>query len=64
MTPTPDAIRDRLAVLRLTQAEAARLLGVGARTMRHWCGGDRAMPAPAWRLLSVLDLPEVRKRLG
>lgn len=63
MIPTPDAVRDRLAVLRLTQAEAARLIGVDARTVRKWLSGERGVPEPVWRLLSVLDVPEVRARL-
>jgi DNA-binding transcriptional regulator YiaG len=61
---TPADLRAALARLGLTQAGAAHLLGVDARTMRRWLAGTREMPEPARRLLVMLDLPEVRQRLS
>lgn len=41
-TMTPEEIRDiRSRVLRQTQAEFAHMLGVSARSVRHWEGGTR-----------------------
>lgn len=60
---TPAALRDRLAVLGLSQLQTARLLGVAPRTMRRWCLDERPIPEWAWRFLSVLDIPEARARL-
>jgi hypothetical protein len=51
-----------LTTLRLTQAEAAQLLGVSARTVRRWVEGEE-VPGPAeaalraWRRLAANNLP-------
>lgn len=63
-------LRDTLARLDLTQTEAARLLGVEARTVRRWCEapdapGYRSMPEPVWRLLRLIEhVPFVREYLA
>ena len=36
------------------QIEAARLLGVDARTSRRWASGEREVPPPAVRFLQYL----------
>jgi DNA-binding transcriptional regulator YiaG len=54
---TPAQLRDTLAALGLGQSQAARLLGVDARTMRRWIAGDRDIPEPAIRLLGLLGSP-------
>lgn len=56
---TPDALRALLSRLSLTQGQAARLLGVDARTMRKWACGERSMSEPACRLLRALEEPSV-----
>jgi DNA-binding transcriptional regulator YiaG len=48
---TPTEYRDQIARLGLTQAGAAALLGVDARTSRNWACGERETPAPVVRLL-------------
>jgi DNA-binding transcriptional regulator YiaG len=48
---TPDAYRTALDRLGLTHAEAARMLGVDARTSRRWASGARKVPEPVQRLL-------------
>lgn len=60
---TPDAIRAELHRQGLSQVGAAHLIGVDPRTMRRWVDGTRDMPAPACRLLLLLDMPDVRDRL-
>jgi DNA-binding transcriptional regulator YiaG len=60
----PDQIRALLARLGLTQGAAARLLGIDARTIRKWCGGERGMPEPARRLLLAIEqVPALRSWL-
>ncbi len=46
--------RDLLAALSLSQAGAARLLGVDERTSRRWATGERDVPPPAARFLRFL----------
>ena len=41
---TPTDFRAALARLGLTQAGAARLLGVDERTARRWARGERQVP--------------------
>jgi transcriptional regulator with XRE-family HTH domain len=59
---TQHELNDHLAALRLTQAEAAQLLGVSARTLRRWLEGEE-VPGPAqaalhaWRRLAERNLP-------
>jgi DNA-binding transcriptional regulator YiaG len=61
---TPEALRATLARLGLTQAGAARLLGVRVTTMQRWCSGDREMPPPAIRLLWAMERhPELIEEL-
>jgi transcriptional regulator with XRE-family HTH domain len=43
--------RETIAALGLTQAGAAKLLGVDARTSRRWALGEREVPPPVSRLL-------------
>ncbi len=43
-----------LKLLRLTQEEAARLLGVsGRRTIRRWIAGERSIPGPVEAALTA-----------
>lgn len=51
---TPDAYREALDSLGLSQVGAAKLLGVDARTSRRWASGEREVPAPADRFLRFL----------
>jgi len=59
---TSTELNDQFAALRLTQAEAAQLLGVSARTVRRWIEGEE-IPGPAeaavraWRKLAERNLP-------
>lgn len=48
---TPTEFRAALARLNLSQAAAARVLGVDARTARRWALGERDVPPPVERLL-------------
>lgn len=60
---TSAEIRVRRTALGMTQGQLARLVGVDARTWRHWENGDRSMPEPVARLLNLLDMPGVAMRL-
>jgi len=51
---TPDEYRNAIAHLDLSQAAAARLLGVDERTSRRWATGERDVPPPAVRFLRYL----------
>lgn len=63
MTPT-----DFLATLQrlgLSQAEAARLLGVTPGAVTRWAQGARAVPGPVVRLLGLCEaMPRVVAWLG
>jgi hypothetical protein len=48
---TPTDFRAALARLGQTQAGAARLLGVEARSVRRYASGHRPVPEPVVRLL-------------
>ena len=48
---TPAEIRAALATLGLTQAEAAKRLGVTLRTVQHWVAGTRNPGQPVCMLL-------------
>jgi transcriptional regulator with XRE-family HTH domain len=50
---TADEYRTAIEALGLSQIEAARLLGVDARTSRRWASGEREAP-PAVRFLRYL----------
>lgn len=68
MTIPADQIRAHRLRLGLTQGQAARLVGVDARTWRRWeqpagAIGARSMPEPNRRLFLLLDMPAVRERL-
>lgn len=61
---SPSTIRTTRLRLGLTQGQAARLVGVEARTWRHWEAGERVMPEPVRRILGMVeDVPEVREWL-
>jgi DNA-binding transcriptional regulator YiaG len=60
---TPTEIRTHRAALGMTQGQFARLVGVEARTWRHWENGDRTMPEPVVRLLRLAERPCVREWL-
>jgi DNA-binding transcriptional regulator YiaG len=51
---TPEAYREILEELRLSNGQAAKLLGVTPRTSNRWLAGTRDIPAPAYRLLVLL----------
>ena len=51
---TPDEYRTAIAALGLSQARAAELLGVDARTSRRWACGERDVPPPVARFLRYL----------
>jgi DNA-binding transcriptional regulator YiaG len=51
---TADEYRTAIETLGLSQIEAARLLGVDARTSRRWASGQREVPPPAMRFLRYL----------
>lgn len=51
---TKDEYRTAIETLGLSQAAAARLLGVDERTSRRWACGERDIPAPAVRFLKFL----------
>ena len=50
----PDKLRILLERQKLNQTEAARLLGVAPRTVRHWLAGDRAIPKLVWQFFRLL----------
>ena len=44
----------------LSQSETARVIGVHVRAVQRWIAGDRQMPEPVRKLLTVLrDHPEM-----
>ena len=51
---TADQYRATIETLGLSQAAAARLLGVDERTSRRWANGERDIPPPAQRFLRYL----------
>lgn len=51
---TAPQYRAALARLGLSQVEAGRVLGVDPRTSRRWALGERELPPPAAKLLSLL----------
>lgn len=58
---TGDQLRDAIDELRLTQAEAARLLDVTPRTVGNWIRGRHEVPGAVSRLLRTwIRRPEVR----
>lgn len=51
MPQTTTALARQLKQLKLTAAQAAKLMGVAPRTVRRWLDGTRAVPEPVTRLL-------------
>ena len=52
--PTGDEIKEVLRLAGLTNAEAAKMLGLGSgggRTVRRWTGEESEIPYAAWALL-------------
>jgi len=60
---TAAEIRQLREELGLSQAHAAKMLGVNDRTWRRWELSESEMPAPAVRLLLVMHLPAVQRAL-
>lgn len=52
---TPTQLRTTLARIGLTQAGAARLIGVGDRTFRRWACDEQSIPVPIVRLFALLE---------
>jgi len=52
---TPRAFRTAIALLGLSQGQAARLFGVCGRTVRYWATGPIAVPELARRLLVACE---------
>ena len=52
---TPLTLRHTRRALGLTQAQAALLVGVEARTWRSWEAGVRAIPEPVARLVWLVE---------
>ena len=52
---TPQDLSATLSRLGLSQAEAARLLGVTPGAVTRWVKGERPVPGPVARLLWLLD---------
>lgn len=50
----PEYVRELLDKAGLSQRAAARTLGVGDRTVRHWCAGTLAIPYTAQFALECL----------
>jgi transcriptional regulator with XRE-family HTH domain len=59
---TSEQLRSTIESLGITQAGAARLLGVAARTMRYWLAGKREIPTASAILLRLLDRNRVTFR--
>jgi DNA-binding transcriptional regulator YiaG len=51
---TSNQYRDAIEQLGLTQAAAARLLGVDTRTSKRWANDERTIPGPVERFLKYL----------
>ena len=49
--PSPEGLRKLLKEKNLTGNKAATIVGVHGRTVRKWTGGERGIPAAAWKLL-------------
>ncbi len=60
---TPAVLRDHLATLGLSQARAAKLLGVSVDAVELWLAGKRAMPPTAVRLVRLMDRRSVMRAL-
>ena len=52
---TAQEYRGALSRLGLSQAQAARLIGVNTRTSERWGAGDRDVPPPVQRLVWLLE---------
>ena len=51
--PSKEHLRELLRSLSLTGKAAAAIVGVNARTIRRWTGGERPTPYASWRLLLI-----------
>lgn len=51
--PTAAEFRELLRVADLSGSEAGMLVGVDARKIRKWAGGEGPPPYAVWRLLSI-----------
>lgn len=65
MTPTPDEIRLLRVRLRLTQTEAANLVGAGLRSWQNWESppgtlSHRKMSAAVWELFNLKTARRVK----
>jgi DNA-binding transcriptional regulator YiaG len=54
-----ELIKRAQAKLDMTQAELAKEIGVGMRTLAGWCCGSAPMSGPARRLLALLESGKV-----
>lgn len=53
---TATEFRAALLVAELSQLQAAKVLGVDARTVRRWIAGDVAIPPPVGKLVRLMSL--------
>jgi hypothetical protein len=49
-----DQVREKLYALRMSQREAARVLGINDRTMRYYCSGSNPVPPIVMLALDML----------
>jgi putative transcriptional regulator len=54
---TPAEIKTARIAAGLTQQQAAELVCVHLRSWQKWEGGERQMPASAWKLFGLLTAP-------
>jgi hypothetical protein len=52
-SPSVAEFRELLRVADLSASQAGLLVGVDARKIRKWAGGDGDVPYAVWRLLSI-----------
>jgi DNA-binding transcriptional regulator YiaG len=62
MTMSPKQFRHALRQLGLNQVEAARRLGVNARTVRRWVASDSRVPESVTLLLEIWLRARHRRR--
>lgn len=53
---TPTDLRASLAMLEISQVEAAATLGVDGSTVRRWISGKTEIPAPVGKLIKLMTL--------
>lgn len=59
---TPQDLRDMLSRLGLSQAGAAKALGITTRAVEHWIAGTRPIPRMAELALRYLELTHEKTR--